>query len=100
VGTEATAEAEAEVDAGWSMRRQRNDVREKRLRGRGSSVVGLEECMEAADRSGPVRTEAEPRRRDLSRPLFAWGPLLEEACTRVSDDFDRGDASVTERRIW
>jgi hypothetical protein len=102
VGTEATAEAEAEVDGGWSTRRQRSDVREKRLRGRGSSMVGLEECTEVADRSGPVRTEAEPRRRGLWGALFAWGPQLEEARTRVSDDFDRGelDASVTERRIW
>jgi hypothetical protein len=94
VGTEAATEAEADVDVGWSLRRQRNEEREKRLRGRGSSVVGLRECTEAAGRSDPARSEAEPRR--LPRVLV---PLL-EAGTRVSDDFDRGelDMSATERR--
>ena len=71
-GTEVVAEAEAGVDGCVSPRRQRRDEREKRLRGRGSSgvvvvvvvvVVGLKEWTEWADRSGPVRTEAEPRRR-------------------------------------
>jgi len=67
-GTEVAAEAEAGVDGCVSPRRQRREEREKRLRGRGSSgvgvvVVGLKEWTEAADRSGPVRTEAEPRRR-------------------------------------
>jgi hypothetical protein len=97
VGTEATGDAEAGEDANWSLRRQRSEVREKRLRGRGSSVVGLKECTDAAGRSSPARSEADPRR--LSRPLFTWDPLLEEAGTRVSDDFDRGelDISATER---
>lgn len=69
-GTDVVAEAEAGVDGCVSPRRQRRDEREKRLRGRGSSgvvvvvvVVGLKEWTEGADRSGPVRTEAEPRRR-------------------------------------
>jgi hypothetical protein len=64
-GTEVVAEAEAGVDGCVSPRRQRREEREKRLRGRGSSgvVVGLKEWTEGADRSGPVRTEAEPRRR-------------------------------------
>jgi hypothetical protein len=66
-GTEVVAEAEAGVDGCVSPRRQRREEREKRLRGRGSSVavvvVGLKECTEGADRSGPVRSEAEPRRR-------------------------------------
>ena len=67
-GTEVVAEAEAGVDGCVSHRRQRREEREKRLRGRGSSgvvvvVVGLKEWTEGADRSGPVRTEAEPRRR-------------------------------------
>jgi hypothetical protein len=97
VGTEATAEAEADVNVGWSLRRQRREEREKRLRERCSSVVGLKECTEAAGRSDPARSEAEPRR--FSRPLFAGAPLLEEAGARVSDDFDRGELnlSVTER---
>ena len=67
-GTEVVAEAEAGVDGCVSPRRQRREEREKRLRGRGSSgvvvvVVGLKEWTEGADRSGPLRTEAEPRRR-------------------------------------
>ena len=67
-GTEAEAEAEAGVDGCVSPRRQRREEREKRLRGRGSSgvvvvVVGLKEWTEGADRSGPDRTEDEPRRR-------------------------------------
>jgi hypothetical protein len=67
-GTEVVAEAEAGVDGCVSPRRQRREESEKRLRGRGSSgvvvvVVGLKEWTEGADRSGPVRTEAEPRRR-------------------------------------
>jgi hypothetical protein len=95
VGTEA---AEVGADASWSLRRQRSEVREKRPRGRDSSVVGLKESTEAAGRSGPARSEAEPRL--LSRLLFIWDLLLEEAGTRVSDDFDRGelDMSAAERR--
>jgi hypothetical protein len=67
-GTEVVAEAEAGVDGCVSPRRQRREEREKRLRGRASSgvvvvVVGLNEWTEGADRSGPDRTEAEPRRR-------------------------------------
>jgi hypothetical protein len=42
-GTEVVAEAEAGVEGCWSLRRQRSEEREKRLRGRGSSVVGLKE---------------------------------------------------------
>lgn len=97
VGTEAAAEAEADVGVGWSLRRQRSEEREKRLRGRGSSVVGLRECTEAAGRSDPARSEAEPRR--LPRLFSTLVPLL-EAGTRVSDDFDRGelDMSATDRR--
>lgn len=95
-GTEAVAEAEA-GEGCVSPRRQRSEEREKRLRGRGSSVVGLKECTEDASRSEEVRSEAEPRR--LSRFLFACAPPLEEMGVRVSDDFDRGglDISATER---
>lgn len=99
-GTEVVAEAEAEagVEGCVSLRRQRSEEREKRLRGRGSSVVGLKECTEDASRSEEVKSEAEPRR--LSRFLFTCAPTLEEAGVgvRVSDDFDRGglDMSATE----
>lgn len=85
------AEAEAGVGGCVSARRQRREEREKRLRGRDSSavvVVGLKECTDGADRSGPVRSEADPRRR--SRLLFDCIPPLEEIGVRVSDDFDRG----------
>ena len=96
-GTEVVAETEAGVDGCASPRRQRSEEREKRLRGRGSSVVGLKECTEDASRSEEVRREAEPPR--LSRFLFACAPPLEEVGVRVSDDFDRGgvDMSATER---
>jgi len=71
--TEVIAEAEAGVDGCVSPRRQRREEREKRLRGRGTLMVlvavGLTECTGGDDRSGPVRSEAEPRRR--SRLLFA-----------------------------
>jgi hypothetical protein len=92
-GTEV-AEAEAGVDGCVSPRRQRREEREKRLRGRGSSgvvVVGLKEWTEGADRSGPVMTEAEPRRR--WRLLFDCVPP-EEPGVRVSDDFDRGELDM------
>jgi len=64
-GTEAETVTEAEegVSICVSPRRQRSEEREKRLRGRGSSVVGLKECMEGVVRSGGVRSDAEPRRR-------------------------------------
>jgi len=95
-GTEAVAEPEAGLEGCASPRRQRSEEREKRLRGRGSSVVGLKECTEDTSRSEEVRSEAEPGR--LSRFLFACPPL-EEASVRASDDFDRGgvDTSATER---
>jgi hypothetical protein len=98
-GTEVVAEAEVEVDVCASPRRQRSEDREKRLRGRGSSVVGLRECTEEASRSEEVRSEAEPRR--LSRFLPDCAALLEEMGVRVSDDFDRGglDISATERGV-
>src|SRR5216683_5124329 len=57
--------------------------REKRLRWRGSSVVGLKECTEEASRSEEVRNGAEPTR--LSRFLLACGPPLEEV--GVADGF-------------
>lgn len=96
-GTEAVAETGVDVEGCASLRRQRSEEREKRLRGRGSSVVGLKECMEDASRSEEVRSEAEPPR--LSRFLFACALPLEEAGVRVSDDLDRGelDMSATER---
>ena len=95
-GTEAVAEAEAGVGGCVSPRRQRREEREKRLRGRGSSrvgvvVVGLIEWTDGADRSGPVRTDAEPRRR--RRFLFDCVPP-EEPGVRVSDDFDRGELDM------
>ena len=98
-GTEVVAEAEAGVDGCISPRRQRREEREKRLRGRGSSVgvvvvVGLKECTEGADRSGPVRCEAEPRR--CRRLLFDCVPPMEDPGmrVRVSDDFDRGELEM------
>ncbi len=97
-GTEVAAEAEAGVDGCVSPLRQRREEREKRPRGRSSSigvvvvVVGLREWTEGADRSGPVRTEAEPRRR--RRLLFDCVPPLEEPSVRVSDDFDRGELDM------
>jgi hypothetical protein len=94
-GIEGVAKAEAGVDGCGSPRSQRSEESEKRLRGRGSSVVGLKECTEEASRSEEVRNEAEPPL--LSRFLLACGPPLEDARVRVSDDFDLGglDMSAT-----
>ncbi len=94
-GIEGVAKAEAGVDGCGSPRSQRSEESEKRLRGRGSSVVGLKECTEEASRSEEVRNEAEPPL--LSRFLLACGPPLEAARVRVSDDFDLGglDMSAT-----
>jgi len=94
-GIEGVAEAEAGVDGCESPRSQRSEEREKRLRWRGSSVVGLKKCLEEASLSEEVRNEAELTR--LSRFLLACGPPLEYARVRVSDDFDLGglDMSAT-----
>jgi hypothetical protein len=103
-GVEVDMEAEADLHgAGGSPRLQRREVREKRLRGRGSSGVVAVECKEeaAVGRSGAAaRREIEPRR--LSRPLCACAATLpdDEARGRVSDDFDRGGLEMSNTERW